>query len=203
MVARALPRGHVRHLRPLLPRPRQPGAARGRPVRVAREGRRGRGVPRARPARLRPVLPLPQAPGPRGLAGALVRRPLGGQRARSSAPRRSRPRSSSARCCSCSCRDPDRRPLGAQAAIAARPCGDDVRAHRHLPAVVLDRARALVHRRLQARVDADRGLLRGVQRAGGLELRRRGRLGLPHDPAVDRARDRHGRASTSASCAPR
>ena len=56
--------------------------------------------------------------------------------------------------------DPDRDLLGAEAAIADRQSGDGVRPDRDLPALVLDRAGALVPGRLQAGLDTDRWLLR-------------------------------------------
>ena len=82
---------------------------------------------------------------------------------------------------------PDRDPLGAAAALAARQRDDGLRADRGLGAPGLGVADALVLPRREAPPLPGRRLLQLLrQRAGA--LRRRGRLGLAHGAAVVRVR---------------
>ena len=163
---RPLRRRDAHHVRPLLPAAGRPGPARGRQVGDGR-GRRARVAPaRARPSRARAVRALPEAARGRPLPRPLVREPQDGQRdGRSGDPGhgRARPRR----------RDPldadraaDRNPLGAAAAIAARPRSHDLHPHRDLRARGVDRPPAAVLRRLQMGADAERGLLRRLRPAG-------------------------------------
>ena len=139
----------------------------------------GCGLPQSRRAGLEAVRPLDEAARGRAVARPVVRQPPGrerdhcrrGARHRVARVRRRHPVAPGL--------DPDRRPLGAPAALAARSRGDDLRAHRDLGTSRLDRADPLLRLRVVPGPDADHRLLRHDQPVRRRGVRRPDPLGVP------------------------
>ena len=181
---RALLRPHAVHVRPLL---RHPGQRGDDPARVPRRPgddapRDGRHRRRLDPAGVR-LLRLPRRPRrPRRLTAEP------GASAGEDRPGRpgddvARDRRGGRLAADC---DPDRSAVGVTAALVARPGRDAVRPRGRLSAPALDRAGPLVQLRVQARGDADRGLLRRLRSLGHLWWP--GAVGLSPAPPLDRLR---------------
>ena len=148
-----------------------------------------RGAPAwARPADPCSVCEVPEAPRDRPFAGSVVHEPAGHQQ-------------DDPGCRACDglarvrwCRPvdaagaPDRNPLRFAAQVVTRQRRNRFRAARDLVAGRLDRARAPVRRRLSARLDTQRRLLRFHQPGRVRDLRRPDPVGLSPDPALDHVR---------------